>query len=182
MPAKPIAVNLLGEESPEATPIGRLIEWVTTYGRYIMVTTELVVLIAFVSRFSLDRKLTDLKEEIQQKQDILEVNKDLEAEIRATQDRLKDIRTILNQQQQTYDTISAFHALIPPGVYLQNLTVTKDKLTTDAVAQSTDSFSQFLANLTASKQLTSVEIGDINKQAITGIVFSLTAKPAAPKK
>lgn len=182
MPAKRISVNLLGSETADSSPLGAFIEWVTTYGRYIMVTTELVVLVAFVSRFSLDRKLTDLKEEIQQKQEILEVNRSLEADIRATQERLKNARTIIERQNQVNDAITTVHTLVPSGVYLDNLTIAKDKIQTNAVALTTESFSRFLANLNASKQLTGTEIGDISKQALTGIVFSINAKMALPAK
>src|SRR3989344_3425468 len=69
-----IDINLIGEGDFSRTPIGRIVTWATTYGRYIMILTEIIVLLAFISRFSLDRKLTDLKEEITQKQAIIETN------------------------------------------------------------------------------------------------------------
>ena len=62
MPARKITINLLGERKVGETPVERLLLWITTYGRYIMIGTEIVVLLAFISRFSLDRKITDLRE------------------------------------------------------------------------------------------------------------------------
>ena len=90
MPAT-ISINLLGQEDLSHTPGGRMVQWAMTYGRYIMILTEIVVLGAFVSRFSLDRKLTDLKEEITQKQAIIEANSELEQNIRTLQNQLERI-------------------------------------------------------------------------------------------
>ena len=78
MPADSIRINLLGQQDLEHTPWGRIVSWATTYGRYIMITTEIMVLLAFISRFSLDRKNTDLTEEVTQKQAILEANTSFE--------------------------------------------------------------------------------------------------------
>ena len=74
MPETPNSnINLL-KNSSDQSPLDRITDWALTYGRYIMIGTEIVVLLAFISRFSLDRKLTDLKEEIGQKQQILLAN------------------------------------------------------------------------------------------------------------
>ena len=66
MPAAHPTINLLGQDTSANSPWNRIMDWISTYGRYIMITTELIVLIAFASRFSLDRKLTDLKEDAMQ--------------------------------------------------------------------------------------------------------------------
>ena len=98
MPANTTTINLLGKEDLGRSPTGRLLAWAVTYGRYIMIGTEIVVLLAFISRFSLDRKLTDLKEEITQKQAILEANSDLETTIRALQNHIDNVTMILKDQ------------------------------------------------------------------------------------
>ena len=74
MPAKQPTINLIGEEEMAHTPVGRIVAWAVTYGRYIMIGTEIIVLLAFISRFSLDRKLTDLNDEVSQKQAIIDAN------------------------------------------------------------------------------------------------------------
>ena len=76
-------INLLGDSEMDHTPVGRIVNWAVTYGRYIMIGTEIVVLLAFISRFSLDRKLTDLKEEVGQKQEIIEANLPFEGEVQS---------------------------------------------------------------------------------------------------
>lgn len=175
MPAEPITINLLGQEDLIHTPQGRILNWALTYGRYIMIGTEIVVLLAFISRFSLDRKLTDLKEEISQKQVILEANAPLERDIRLLQDHLVKIKKITVTQPTPVNIITLLGSLIPPDVYIDTLDLTSERLTISATAGETNGFSQFLTNLQATKQFTTLEIGDINKNPLTGIEFKFTA-------
>lgn len=175
MPAIPLNVNLLGEQDLGRTPLGRIVSWATTYGRYIMIGTEVVVLLVFISRFSLDRKLTDLKEEIEQKQAIIAANVDFENDFRITQDTLGKIRLLLITQERPLIILDDLQALLPPDVYFENLDISKDKITIRGVAGTTLGFAQFLANLNASKELTRVEINDIKKRPPLGILFILSA-------
>lgn len=179
MPAKATisvnSVNLLGKDQAEHTPLGRFITWVTTYGRYIMITTEMIVLLAFLSRFSLDRTLTDLNDEIMQKQEIIEANKDLEMTFRTTQDTLTKIKALRSTQLVLLTTLTTLHTLLPPGTYFQNLTLGEQKVTAQVISLTVQSFSQFLINLTSAKQLSQVEIGTVDKETAAGIQFTVKA-------
>ena len=180
MPAKAPSVNLLSDEDSSHTPMGKAVLWITSYGRYILITTELIVLIAFVSRFSLDRKLTDLSEEILQKQEILEVNQPLEAEIRYTQERLKGIKTIISQQSLPLDALTELHAILPPATYLDTLSIQPTSLSTSVTALSTSGFVELLQNLSSAKVLKNVEVGTISKLPLSGIKFPITAALVQP--
>ena len=105
MPAE-ILINLIGQEDLSHTPQGRIVQWAMTYGRYIMILTEIVVLGAFISRFTLDRKLTDLKEEIAQKQAIIEANAELETQIRTAQTQIDQVKKLIDGQAQPKDTLN----------------------------------------------------------------------------
>jgi Tfp pilus assembly protein PilN len=182
MPANQISINLLGDSEMDHTPIGRIVGWAVTYGRYIMIGTEIIVLLAFISRFSLDRKLTDLKEEVAQKQDIIEANLPFEKDVRTLQDKLSKIKTLINQPVEPLAAVTLFQTMLPQGVYLKTYDLSKNTLTIQAVAGSTDAFSQLMANLRASNQLSSIDIGDIKRDPLLGIQFGFTAKITTPKK
>jgi Tfp pilus assembly protein PilN len=181
MPAKNISINLLGESDMEHTPLGRIVNWAVTYGRYIMIGTEIVVLLAFISRFSLDRKLTDLKEEVTQKQDIIEANLPFENDVRVLQNKLATIKTLSESPINPFDILTSFQSLLPSGVYLQSFDLSKNTLTIQATAGSTYAFSQFIANLQATKSLTALDIGDIKRDPILGIQFAFTAQTVGIK-
>lgn len=173
--ARTITINLLGQEDLKHTPQGRIVSWALTYGRYIMIGTEIVVLLAFISRFSLDRKLTDLKEEISQKQAILEANASLEGDIRLLQDTLGKIKQTISHQSAPLDILTTLASLLPADVYVGTLDVSMDRISVTATAGSTQGFSQFLANLQSAKQFSGVDIGDIKKGTVSGIEFTFTA-------
>ncbi len=152
-PANQLTINLLNVDTNTNSPFNRIMIWITTYGRYIMITTELIVLLAFASRFSLDRKLSDLKENITQKQEILEVNIDLENEIRRTQDKISSIKFFLRDQHISIDTLILIYTLLPAGTYLETLNIDNNKLTANVAANSSDSFTRNL-NENRSHQMT----------------------------
>lgn len=179
MPADSIRINLLGSQDLEHTPWGRIVSWATTYGRYIMITTEIVVLLAFISRFSLDRKNTDLTEEVTQKRAILEANASFEQSIRTLQSNIATSKKLLADQEKPIDMVRIMETLLPPDVYLSSLTVINNKLTVDATAGTTAGFAQFLANLGAVKQLKNIALNGINRSAATGITFQVIADVAA---
>ena len=181
MPANSISINLLGDSDMDHTPVGRIVGWAVTYGRYIMIGTEIVVLLAFISRFSLDRKLTDLKEEVTQKQDIIEANLSFEKDIRALQEKLEKIKVLINQPVNPLTAVSLFQTILPQGVYLKSYDLNKNTLTVQAVAGSTDAFAQFMRNLRSTTYLSGIDIGDISRDPLLGIQFGFTAKVGAGK-
>lgn len=181
MPADQASVNLLGHDSLEESPIGRIVSWSTTYGRYIMILTEIVVLIAFVSRFSLDRKLTDLNEAISQKQAIIEANLPFEQDIRTLQDQLVEIKSIMTDQEKPVMVIDIIKSILPSDVYLKELTITNTQVTMEAVAGTTTGFTVFVNNLKSVSQFSKVDMSDIKKNPVEGILFKVTATLAANK-
>ena len=183
MPAtSDISINLLGAQKQELSPIGRMVTWITTYGRYIMITTEMIVLIAFISRFSLDRQLTDLKDEIAQKQDIIVYNQNIEITFRQTQDALNKITVLLDEQPKPINAIQSLHTLLPQGTYFQNLSINNGKISAQVTSLTVQSFSQFLLNINATKSLKNIEIGTIDKATSLGIQYAMEADLAGVTK
>ncbi len=176
------SVNLIGEEEMEHSPAGRIVTWAVTYGRYIMIGTEIIVLLAFISRFSLDRKLTDLNEEVSQKQAIIDANHDFETEFRTLQDKLSKTQTLLNAPSVTNNALSVIETMLPVDTRLKALTISQTSVIGEVVANTTTGFAQLVANLQASPIFSQVEIGDVNRTPTTGIQFTFTGTVAGAKK
>lgn len=179
MPADIVRINLLGSQDLEHTPWGRIVAWATTYGRYIMITTEIIVLLAFISRFSLDRKNTDLTEEVTQKQAILEANTEFEQSVRSLQANISTAKKLLANVQKPVDIVLTMESLFPTGVYLTSLTLTGNKLTVEATSATTEGFAQVLSNFQATKELKNVSLTSVSRTAATGISFQITADAAS---
>lgn len=181
MPADFVHIDLLDKNDLSRSPYGRIITWAITYGRYIMIGTEIVVLLAFISRFTLDRRLTDLKEEIAQKQAILTANASFENDIRSLQNQLAKTKTLLTDQTKPLDILTALQTMVPNGVSFVSYDFGDNKLSIAASARDMQGFSQFLSNLQSNKYLASIEVGDVSKDQLQGIQFKFTAKVAGAK-
>lgn len=169
-----ININLIGGDEFSHAPIGRIITWATTYGRYIMILTEIIVLLAFISRFSLDRKLTDLKEEISQKQAIIETNSALEQNIRSLQQELQNLRTLMRDQRIPADAFTQAQEALPPDVFFESINASPKLIKLSITAGTTQGLSQFLVNLQANKNFLAIDLGDIKKQQSKGIQLDLS--------
>lgn len=182
MPAEQTPVNLMGSDDLNRTPYGKVLTWAVSYGRYIMIGTEIIVLLAFISRFSLDRKLTDLNDEIAQKKAILEVNLPLEDKIRRLHADLSVIKTNLPKSKQTVELLAHIQSVIPPDVTFDKFQISRGALSIDAVAGTSQGFSQFLANMQAIKRIKELEVSQVRRSQISGTSFSLrgTIDPSAP--
>ena len=181
MPANPVSINLLGKDTFSASPYGRLVTWAITYGRYIMIGTEIIVLLAFISRFSLDRKLTDLKEEISMKQEVIRVNLSSETEIKNLQNQLINIKALLADQTKPIDIFNHLQTFLPPEIRFDSYEFSGDKLTVSAHAATTIGFTQFFGQLQSNKEIIGVEMGDVIRDPGTGIRFKFTAQLAKTK-
>lgn len=181
MSAKTVDVNLLEKDDFSDSPIGHIVTWAITYGRYIMISTEIVVLLAFVSRFSLDRKLTDLNELIGQKQAIIEANQPFEEEISRIQTQLARTKTLMASQTKPVEMLEITKTILPMDVMLESLSITPEKIIARATAGSTEGFATLMNNLQATKEFLKVDIAEIKKMPTGGIQLQYTVTLTQPK-
>jgi Tfp pilus assembly protein PilN len=181
MSAKTVDVNLLEKDEFSDSPIGHIVTWAITYGRYIMISTEIIVLLAFVSRFSLDRKLTDLNEAIGQKQAIIEANQPFEEEVSKIQTQLARTKTLMSTQVKPVEILGITKNILPMDVMLDSLTITPDKIAAQATIGSTEGFAILMNNLQATKQFLKIDINEIKKLPTGGFQLQYTIVLTQPK-
>lgn len=140
-----------------------------------MITTEIIVLLAFISRFSLDRKNTDLTEELAQKQAIIEANLEFERSIKSLQANLATAKNLMVDQSLPVEIVDTLETLLPADVYLSSLEISRTKISLTATAGTTNGFAQFLSNLQSVRQIQNVVLGEIRREPSTGIEFDLSA-------
>ena len=129
MPSAPkkhitLSLNLLkNQEVPQKLPI-RFARWLISYGRYIVILVEIVVIASFVARFKLDADLSDLKDKIDKGQiPFIESRTQDEALIRQTQARLSAIQKIHSSTPNFKDALGKISNQLPTGVKLTNITI-----------------------------------------------------------
>ena len=80
------SVNFLTDQNQHS--IDKFVTWALTYGRTIVMITELIALLAFLYRFTLDAQLSDLHDKITAQQHLVAASQNLETRDRNLQDRL----------------------------------------------------------------------------------------------
>ena len=156
MPANNI--NLLERTDFDKTPLGKFLRWSLTYGRYIIVCTEIIVLIAFIYRFSLDRKITDLNEEIEQKAAIIKANQQFETQFRNLQKRTQEVGNLFKNEDLAFRLLTHLQQITPTGAVFGSLSLKDDAVEIQGTTDSNSSFALLLNKLRTSDLLTNIEI------------------------
>lgn len=167
-------LNLLVEDELDISSQGKFIKWALTWGKRIIVLTELVVILAFLSRFWLDTTAANLRDEIETKKAYVLSFAELEKKFRELSYRISQANTIekATSIQVVYDRSLV---LIPSGITVEQMTVGTE---TVGFTGSSDEIS--LANLVAafrqSPDFTDISVERIAKKTNSQSVdFSLEA-------
>ncbi len=178
-------LSLLPDSSNPNSFNARLIKWLTTVGRWVMTLTELIVISAFLSRFWLDRKNSDLSDVIRQKQAILESTQEFESEFLSLQKRLTFIKNSYSQNPNYTTKINSLIQSTPQDLIYQSLNLSPDPTSQKTNASATviafteDSVIKFISNLMSNSDIETVKIGQIEKKAKENnytITFSVVFK------
>lgn len=176
MAKKIIEINLLPQKEFEASTFGRVLKWLVSTFRYIVITTEMVVMVAFLSRFYLDAKSADLIDSINQKQAIISSYQAFETQFRSTQNKLKSFVNFTGNSAIVTPVIEDISSKIPANITITEMSINGQKLEITAFAQDQSSTGVFINNLNSSVFLTDVGLASVvQKQNIQGIFFTITA-------
>ena len=154
-------INLLPREEFLASTAGRILTWVLTTFRIIVIVTEMLVMIAFLSRFWLDARNTDLSENIQQKQAVLASSLDFEKEFKDVQARLQIFSDFTSGKDQLSKSLNSITSLLPPGVILENISFSNQGIEISGLSVSEVSIQQFTVNLKSDNNFKKVALGNI---------------------
>lgn len=184
---KKLAINLVPQDPFLETPLGRFMQWAMGAGRYIIIFTEIIVILSFAARFILDRQVTDLNQKLEGLITAVEGEAELESQIRLVQSQTEAIKsyTGANNLLVVFEEITN---VLPEDVVLNRLSISRDNLSTEGTATTQEAFTQLINNMYLSQQFTNMRIGKIESlgTSSTGFSFTLTANTrvapvAAPK-
>ncbi len=171
-----ISINLLPKDEFLLGSIGKAIRWMVGVGRYLVIFTEVIFIISFASRFSLDRKVTDLNQEINKKVAIIESYAGLESEFRSAQEKLSQYSELEKQRNLT-EVFEQISTVTPPEVVVTQLMVKQDGLSISGSTLSQTAFNQLINNLQLSPSFTDIRIDSVeNTDDSSGYEFRLQAK------
>lgn len=177
-----INVNLITQDEFSNSFVGKFMLWALSIGRYIVVFTELIVILSFLSRFKLDRDLTDLNEQIAHYKAIVLSYGDLESTILNVQKRTAIVKAA-NDGLLPSDFFTLLETTMPIDVKISQANFDQNSISIVASSLSPQGFAQFMNALTKNELVDHIEVNSIaSKDQDQSINFNIVAilKNSAP--
>jgi len=149
-------INLLPSVEFKGSIAGRVLSWLLGTFRYIVIITELFVMIAFLSRFWLDAQSNDLNEQIDQKKAILGASAEFEGEFRKAQSQLNIIAQM--QEEPITTNLNTTSSLLPSDVRLSSFSIVENEIKAQGVSANERSIAQYIANLESVNDFENVKL------------------------
>lgn len=174
-----ISLNLLYPQGiPQKWPL-KFLRWLISYGRFIVIAVEVLVLATFAMRFKLDADLGYLQEKINSRVPLIESLAADEAVIKQTQLRLSQVKKSYTSLPPWQKTLTEISDQTPQQARLANLTLERTGSSTNlqfkltAQAASHADLAIFLNGLKNSPQFESVTLANINFDE-RELIFTIT--------
>ena len=144
-------------------------KWLTTIGRWVIVITEFIVIVAFISRFWLDRKNSDLSEIVRQQKSIIDSTKYFDMEFSSFQERLTTIKKAYSEQPEYDKYLSSLIKSTPLDLIYDSISAKKTAdnevvITASLISSNENSIVAFISNLMMNTDIKAVEINKIEKK------------------
>lgn len=179
----PLAINL-NLLKPQGNPkkiFAKLIYWLLSSGRFILVFVEALVLIAFVARFKLDADLASKKEAIEEQIPYIESLKPYEILIRNTQLKLSTIENIKKTLPDWSSVLNKIAVQTPLDVKITGIKITNNagsaNLNITGESPKNNDLNNFIANLKTDAAFSGISIASIGlEQGILKFTINVSAK------
>jgi len=171
-------INLLPQEEFAQSTLGRVLAWLLSSFRVIVIITELFVMMVFLSRFWLDAKSADLNDLITQRQAVLVASVDFEKEFRGAQKKLNIFSELTTVDKLTTDHLNNVSSLVPPEIVLSSFSFVSDSIKIEGISPNERGIAQFVANLEASDEFQEITITQISTDKETQVLLTFSLKLA----
>ncbi|AKM81078.1 MAG: hypothetical protein UT13_C0001G0117 [Candidatus Pacebacteria bacterium GW2011_GWF2_38_9] len=158
-----ITVNLVPQDPFFETALGRFLKWALSIGRYIVIFTEMIVILSFASRFTLDRMVTDLNSSINQKENVISSYGDLEKKFRFIQQQIGDYQQF-KQESNLIDIFPILNKNVPDDVVFETLLIRADAINFTGSALSQNALNVLINNLQLSPSFPEVSVNKIESR------------------
>lgn len=162
------SINFFADQAQ--TTLDKFINWSLSYGRVIVMVTELIALLAFLYRFGLDRQLSDLHDSIKQQQTIVAASKPAEDNFRNLQTRLALVKQYIMSSQTSMQYIFAAIDQSKGNVQFTTFNYATTGIHMSLSADSTGGLNAFVARLRDLQFVDTVAIESIQSKESTHLI------------
>ncbi len=154
-------INLLQQK--EKSLADKIIYFALHYLRYILVVTQIVVIGVFFYRFKIDQEIIDLKDGLNQKEEIVAVSQSLLDEAKIVDLKLREIKTVFAFQNNFEGMFSYFLSIWPTKATVTRLEIADDSIEFEAVTSDPNYIKLFYNRLKEDNKFRIVNLGSIRR-------------------
>ncbi len=176
MPARSAKVNLVPTSEFESGFWGKFLKWAVTTGRYMIILTEMVVIVAFLMRFKLDEDLRRINEQINGQVGLLQSMSAGEIKFRALQKKINLASSMMNNRTQPTEGFFYLQERSLPEITSRKKEVMPREIVLAAATLSDKAMGQFMASLSAEGTWKSLDVTELVGDKVSGIKFTISAK------
>lgn len=171
-------INLLPQKGFQSSTAGRVLAWILSTFRIIVIVTEIIVMVAFLSRFWFDAQNTNLNEQIQQKKDVLLAYREFEHNFKDVQKRLTIYSDITQNQISGINVAETVKYFLPPDVVATKIADEDNKLEITGETSNERSIQQLIVNLNSVSILKDISLIGIStqKEDPSVLMFTINSK------
>lgn len=155
-------INLLPKDVFAGSPLGRILAWLLSTFRIMVIAVEMIVTLAFFSRFWLDARNGDLEDEMKQKKAQIEAFSSFEEQFRAVQERLKIFQALASEEKYYSGNLNLISSYLPQDVFVTSLTASANEILITGISPAEQSIAQFIVNLEASSNIENVYLTQVD--------------------
>lgn len=157
-------INLLPPK--EANITDKVIYFSFHYLRYILIITQLVVIVVFFTRFKVDQEMVDLKDSIKQKSEIVAVSDGLLKDLKNIDLKMRSVGTLLADQNRLQQMYSYFLSTFPSELFLTKLEMTDKSVTLEGYTDNIDIVRIYNNRLSKDKRFKEVQLVSLKRSEI----------------
>ncbi len=162
MAGKKKKIDLLVKKRLSQKGLGQLLLWALTVGRYIVIFTELIVILGVVARFTLDVQRNSISENIADQQAILSNYLSTEKKFRRLQQQLKTVSSLEQEGVVGSDILRKLSEIMPVDMRINSVAIDLKSISLNGIALSPQGFSTFLSGLQSDPQNINVILESIS--------------------
>ena len=127
--AKQFRFNLLIKK--EKAVFAEAVSFLNSYAKYVIVLTQIMVLVVFFVKIILDQTVIDLKETIDQKNQIILTAKEMIDNNNVLARKLAEVALILETNDYRYQTLSSILTHVPDSIKVNSIRLQKQEIVLD---------------------------------------------------
>lgn len=162
------SINLLPRDAFESSTLGVILEWSLVFGKWAVILTQLVVMGAFLYRFTLDRELTDLRKAIVKEVAVIKSYEQVERDFILAQKQVTQAKLALLSQTTMLKILTNIERITPPSIWYDRITLSPTTLVLTAYTTTLPSFGQFLTAIQTDPLFNGIRINKIESSSTQG--------------